>query len=32
MLGKRNGIARILHAEGVRTDATPSEIASDFAL
>lgn len=32
MLGKREGMARILYAEGVRADATPSEIASDFSL
>ena len=32
MLGKHEGMARVLYAEGVRIDATPSEIASDFSL
>ncbi len=31
-LGKQEGKARILHAEGVRQDALPHEIANDFAL
>lgn len=32
ILGKQEGKARILHAEGVRQDALPHEIANDFAL
>lgn len=32
MLGKREGMARILDGEGVRIDATSGEIASDFNL
>ena len=32
MLGKREGMARILDGEGVRVDATSNEIAVDFNL
>lgn len=32
MLGKQEGMARILNGEGVRVDAPPSEIAGDFNL
>ena len=32
MLGKREGMARILDGEGVRVDATSNEIAGDFNL
>lgn len=32
MLSKREGMAQILYGEGVRIDATPHEIASDFNL
>lgn len=32
MLGKHEGMARILHAEGVRMDGIPAEIARDFEL
>lgn len=32
ILGKQEGKARILHAEGVRQDALPHEIANDFTL
>ena len=32
ILGKGEGKARVLHAEGVRRDVPVSEIANDFAL
>ena len=32
MLGKHEGMARVLYAEGVRIDTIPLEIASDFSL
>lgn len=32
ILGKREGQAYILHAEGIRNDVSPSEIAQDFTL